>query len=394
MKRCLIVLLVLLLAAAWSTGCPKRRAPDQAGPGKAKEGAAQKKKKQMERELEAIEQHAAQCPRELEVVLGKLRDFEGRTKDRYLLQKAERVRERAHELFDLEAKSISQKLLREAKEITEGGHFERALRKLEKFPKIFLQTKWAKSIEAERDRIHVLKDARLQYNEILDKLAKFKEMNEYDMALGVIESFGLIEKFKDSGWGEELEKEIEEIQKLRKEQLAKKAAEAKFRWEAIFNKKDLYNWDLRDPEAFAIQDQTLVVNGDKKNQDNNEAFARVGEDNWEDYIVLLQFKIVRGEGFHLAVRGKIEGGRRQFVMVPFMSYDFDMGRWQRVKVDVRGKEVNWVRLGEFAQGSEEAKYPIGSMGIIADPGNEIHFKAIRIKILKKGPPVKKEAEKG
>ncbi len=263
--------------------------------------------------------------------------------------------------------------------------FAPAREALAAFPQKFRATESGKAIDALRERVEKAARASDRAREVMDKANRMRKLHAHARAVGVLEGFGLIEEFQGTREAEAVAALLVEVRAEAEDAEARKAEEDKVPWIDLFvSGKDRglpTDWQLQYGE-WDVEEGALigVAEGTKG------AFIRTGADAWQDYVIELEFNIMRS-GFELMLRGSIneESNRREYERVSFDESRFERSAWHRIRVEVRGDRRTALRLDTFDEVDPNRALldnTSGGIGIFID--GEVKFRAIRVKVLKEG----------
>ncbi|GIW70657.1 MAG: hypothetical protein KatS3mg102_0199 [Planctomycetota bacterium] len=292
------------------------------------------------------------------------------------------------------------------------GQLEEALQLWAAVPGSFRRVQaWADKAMPEIERLERLALARAEAEPLLAKAEQYAAAGEYERALGVLEGFDL-ERYRDTTWGERIaalreqyrgggseaaqqqavarikEKEAQQAAERERQRAQKRrddlARLASMPWENLG--VDLMIYKLPEPtpkESWKPVDKELHgTAGAALSQWGGEigAIAGVGKPDWQDYLLELEYKVVRGS-FSLGVRAS---GRGFVKLEPELVKD---GNWHKLTVLVYGYDED--AFQEMLAGGRTRKIAYDSMrdslagGICfaLHPQSEVHFRDIKVKVI-------------
>ncbi|MCZ6691872.1 MAG: hypothetical protein O7H41_19980 [Planctomycetota bacterium] len=148
-------------------------------------------------------------------------------------------------------------------------------------------------------------------------------------------------------------------------------------WVVLFDGKDDSGLSYAGTQRYwKIEGGALVA----RNSSGVPIFAVAGEDDWKDYYVRFQFRIVKGE-FTFGGRGarSASSGGMMFSNIKPRFSGYKPDKWYKIHCEVVGDWIKWVRLDNYRFESISAESPTGPFNFGVLDGAEIHFKGIQVK---------------
>ncbi|MDF1660636.1 MAG: hypothetical protein P1V97_02605 [Planctomycetota bacterium] len=240
------------------------------------------------------------------------------------------------------------------------------------------------AFEKLRRELHGGNSAGDRADEIVKKAARMSRYHFYENALGVLESFLAVEAFKNSPFAKKIEAEISKTKKAAEEWEVKRAKEDKIPWFKLFVREKASlrlerNFEKPDSDdAFSLRNKILVSD----NREDSPVRLVLGRsDNWQDYIVEIDFQLVKGN-FTMGLRAK-NWRAEKYDKVPFNISKYKRRSWSKVRIHVEGSKANVVSLDNFEVEEITLEESDGGLILIFDANSVIEIRSLRLKLLKK-----------
>lgn len=240
------------------------------------------------------------------------------------------------------------------------------------------------AFEKLRRELHGGNSAGDRADEIIAKASRMSRYHFYENALGVLESFLAVEAFNSSPFAKKVKAEIEKTKKAADEWQVKKAEEDKIPWFKLFVREKAAlrlerNFEKPDTDdAFSLRNKILVSD----NREDSPVRLVLGRsDTWKDYIVEIDFQLVKGN-FTMGLRAK-NWRAEKYDKVPFNISKYKRRSWSKVRIHVEGSQANVVSLDNFEVEEITLEESDGGLILIFDPNSVIEIRSLRLKLLKK-----------
>lgn len=373
-------IIVFLILALTLTACSSENAPSRKPVQKPvqMESAEDLRLSDLQAHLEQLESYAESQPTHLETILGQIENFKAEASGTGFVKKAENLAVKARERFAREAQAAYNKLRAEADKAPSA---RAAVALLGEYPPEFRSTEWQGKID---NAIKPLKKEADAYTELENLRDNVKEkLKDHNLEA----AFELVEKFPEplrkdfpkigTAWKElhsELAPKVEAVRERRRKEDA-------LPWEELFTGADMNEWEVQTGD-WKVEDGCIACAYDG----GQHAFISCGseESAWDNFILELEFDIVKGNFLVLGVRGKNVSGHSEFDQISFTPNQFPSGRFHNVTVEARGdlytiseKESKNV----FTQ-KADSNYPKGFLGFFILPDSEVRIRKVRLKHLK------------
>ncbi len=149
----------------------------------------------------------------------------------------------------------------------------------------------------------------------------------------------------------------------------------------LFNGEDRKGWNTRndangtwnvDPVEKSLRGENTQVGAV-----TNERLLWIfkGEREWADLDLTFESRILKGDGFHVAVRVGASGS-------DVIRFQTETQRWQTITVEYRGSTAR-IRMpnGQVDSLGLENRSPSGFVGFGIEPGGLVEFRNIRVKVV-------------
>lgn len=373
----LCALLVLTVAVACGNG---------GGDDGAKELA--EKRKSMEDKLQRYKQSLTQSPDKYPSYRAKIKAVAAQCEEelpelqsqaKSLLSSAKAGYKKAAETEFGELKKRVDEGIKKLGGIKDSGTLEQTIQELEDalvgFPKAYMVFVADKHEELRRS-LAAQKSVGHRAREVLTKAQRMRRFHRYKQAIGVLESFSLVARFRDSPFAAKMNSEIDKVKKEAEEWAKKKAEEDKIPWQTIFRQGGmLINFQINGSSA-QVEDGVATVESE-----GEFATLITGDESWVDYILDIEFKIYRG-GFSLGVRFDGDLNAENYDKLDLREGDYSALNWHRVRVHVSGNKAEVVSLASFDVAEASLKNDKGKFFIAVTGTDKIQLRTVRVKVLK------------
>jgi len=238
-------------------------------------------------------------------------------------------------------------------------------------------SQFQKDIDELRVSLSVARQASKTYREVSQKSARMRRYHFYENALGLLDSYILVPAYAKSAFGARVRQAITTTKKEAEDYAKKESASDNIAWATILGKgTGLQNFTQYGASGtISAEDTQLVCD----NREDSSTFLVTGNPKWQDYVLDLEFKIVR-KGFGLAVR--LSDDRQKFDLIPITDRDFSRLSWIKARVKVQGDKVQVISFTTFDVKEMTLTAPAGRFGIEIEPKSKVIFRNIRFKLLK------------
>lgn len=221
-------------------------------------------------------------------------------------------------------------------------------------------------------------------DEIIEKARRMSRYHFYENALGVLDSFLAVEAFKSSPFASKVKSEIDKTKKARDAWEEKKAEQDKIPWFKLFvSEKAALRLERNflkpdSDDAFSLRNKMLISDN---REDSPVRLVLDRSDTWKDYIVEIDFQLVKGN-FTMGLRAK-NWRQQKYDTVPFNISKYKRLNWSKVRIHVEGKQANVVSLDNFEVEEVSLEESDGGLILIFDPNSVVEIRSLRLKLLKK-----------
>ncbi|MFH1422947.1 MAG: hypothetical protein ABIH42_09590 [Planctomycetota bacterium] len=270
-----------------------------------------------------------------------------------------------------------------AKKLIAEEKYGEAAAVYEKYYNNFSSPDTAERIRDEIFKLRKSESAAETYQRCKYAAESWVDMGEYNEALKNIDIF--LQECQDTYNAEKILEYKKEIEKLKSKADVLAKQEEQMPFQNLLSEEFSRSW-RENGRCWSEQNGIILC-------DNTESWTStraIGEDDWKDYIIEIEFEIVKG-GFDLGIRGIPSGreGIRNYQLVDIANEVWSSGAYHVVRVEVRKdkveisssdmKEKRFIRL--------EDKYAHGPIALFVREGSSAKFREIKIKHLEKVNPV-------
>ncbi len=344
------------------------------------------------RELEAL---VARNPSDFEAIEAQVYEIEALAPDTHAADSARRILEEVRADYDALAERKYKTAIDKVRDLADDERFNSAICALEEFVNKYPGSSSARKANEERFRLAKANQAKGAYDVFVHNLNTFRSVGEYERALEYAKERKPA-NLKDTPYEERLRECVEDLLAETQTHKNQKAREDALPWENIPGDGG---------NSWQTHGGTWQVEGGRVkgiNQVDRYGRFMVGEDNWKDYVVDMQFTL-RGGVFALGLRGlraadsePAYGFRRvraTNVSRTYITFDVCSGlqnadRTIDMKVTVRGNMViiQSPSLPETRYRKEKAlkdKHTHGPICIFLKRGAQVEFTRLRVKHISK-----------
>jgi len=377
-----IFCVIILLASCSSDERPAENKPapsDNAATEKKPATANDMRLDDLKAQYERIESYAASHPRELQMIITQLDSFKPQAEGTNFEKKAEDLAAKAQERFDEDARNTYEKLKEQAQGALTAGRAREALEVLGEYPAEFNSTEWQKKIDELSAPIEQEAEADRKFDIMTERVNEALEARNPEAALEIVKKYP--ESMRTGPRKTEWEKRHRELSMEVSDLEEKRRIEENLPWDELFSGGSMERWSAQAGE-WRLEDELIFGEclGD------SQGFIYCGTESapWDNFILELEFKIVKGEYLVLGIRGKNEDGRSVFDQITFGTDNFPPGKFHKVTVEVRA-DVYTIRPEGSAQTFTQKAEPGYSKGpicffIVND--SQVLIRKVRIKHLK------------
>ncbi len=310
-------------------------------------------------------------------------------------RKVDELEVEAAKAYEADLAKRIEETVAEARKLVKDGQEDRALSRLADLLDKASGTSHERTVEKELDRIQGMKRAASRWLQLQTIAEGFMRSEDWDRALGVLESFLLVKAWQESPEAAEAKKMLDEVKPKREEALKRRQTEASLPLLTLFkgDANDMQeNWEFENYDLVSVDDEkSLVVKYEDGDEDTVYMRPSIdGSDKWEDYVLYIEFKLEKGS-FYINWRGEIvttgegddaEKVRRFRPGWHVTPKEFATGKWHTIHVELRGPEARLVRFDPHAVGRKSAAEVAGDFEVRVDKGTEVHFKKNSVKVVK------------
>lgn len=215
-------------------------------------------------------------------------------------------------------------------------------------------------------------------NEVIEKAERMRKFHFYENALGILESFLLVERFKTSPSADRVKSLMETVRKEADEYKEQKAKEEKIPWQVIYKPgMDLLSFSTNPAECFENSRRGFTID----NRTKKDATAITGDPAWTDIAIELEFKTFR-YGFDFGVR--LSRDRSAFDKLSFSESDYPRLVMHHVRIELRGKTARIISFNDFTVKEVPLTRDAGRIGILISPKSKVQFRSIKMRKLDGG----------
>jgi hypothetical protein len=351
-------------------------------------GLAKKKRAEIEEKVKTISNALLNDPFSYDRTTGDAEKYELEAKEHGLGDLAEKlasVKKRARDEFETAAEKETAKAIDEARAYAVAGEMKKARNRLNGLPKNVQKEDrfWSKAL-AMLDEVSKMERAERYYERVTKaKLEQFKRYEDWERAQGLLEGFLAIPSFKASPRSKEVEAALADVKPQAEKLRSARASEQTIKWIPAFNggEKDLFQWDLSEPQALSVADKVLKFK--YEGDEGTGASMKFGEEAWEDYVVDIALKVEKGPLF-INFHGMLEEGERNWQQgAKFDAIDFpEKDRYYKIRIEARGGDLRWTQPGMSSPITKKLKNPKGPFEIRVLRGSKVEIKSVWVKVLK------------
>lgn len=233
------------------------------------------------------------------------------------------------------------------------GRIQEALGRMANIPPLLKGSSYLDKIVARTSELKSQQGIYLYAGNLFTKASKLAKYHRYEIALAVLNTFGLVPGKKPKELQSKLETLKEKIARERNTYKRDQEKIAKLPWYAVIHKRDLFNWQYNPvgSEYWDGQDYILMGKGSGSgakaswivletiptSKDPNNVDGLEGEE-LKNYICRFQFKIIEGSGFDFWAR--VIRDSNKLNALPLSTTKFKIGRWYDVRVVIRGSKIH------------------------------------------------------
>jgi hypothetical protein len=380
------VILLAIVAIATLSGCSSEEPPRQAVPKKpaqarpaAPESAEDARLASLKERYGKLQSFAMDNPRERDVVLHQIQVFHDDAAGTEYADKAATLAESVRKAFDDDAERTYRDIVKKAEDLKKAGNWRGALEVLREFPDEFTATKWRVEIDKLAEPLDKEAEADSRMDILREEVKQLLEEHNPESALTLVNKYP---KFMRTGEREKLWEELHKDLSARVKAIEdRRIKEDAIPWEDLFSKDAMGQCSAQSGE-WELRDGVIVG----KCPGGSHAFMACGgdADEWSNFILELDFKIVSGNMLVLGIRGKNVSGHSEFEQIEFNTGDYPSGSFHSLVIEARGKVITIRAKGSIEVQTKEAdaNYDKGFMGFFILPGAEVHIRKLRIKHLK------------
>ncbi len=306
-----------------------------------------------------------------------------------VVAKLESMKKEAREAFEKAAEKETKEACEQARKYAAEGDSKKARNRLNGLHKNIHKDDryWSQAQKTLEDVSRVERADRYYANVTKAKVDMFKRIEDWERAQGVLEAFLAIPAFAASPRSKDVTAALAEVKPNVEKVKAARATEQKIRWVPAFkgSNDDLFHWELADHGSVQVSGEMATFK--HANEDSSWLSMMYGQDDWEDYIVEIQFRVDREFAF-VNFRGYMEGegddrSRNWQEGAKLSTADFkDKDRFYKVRFEVRAGELRWSPPGASAPTTKKLKGPKGPFEIRIPKGGQITLKSVWVKVLK------------
>jgi hypothetical protein len=268
-------------------------------------------------------------------------------------------------------------LAKSTDQVSINGQLARLKSALDSFPE-GLKPLRAMDFEKLRRRVAEVETIGRRCRQLLAKIDRMASLNRYEEAQGVLDSFDLVSHFKGSPFRQIMKQQRADIEVAAADWAKKKEEEDKIDWQSLLSRGEgLSNWTLSPAESFVAKRQFI----DLVNKGDSIVKMECGDPAWVDYIVELEFQIVRGSGFVFGLR--INPDSPDYDSVEFQGDKYGLLNWVRVRIEVKGPLCRVINLDSYDVEEHDLGQKNGRLGVVLVEKGLLRFRQIRVKVLKK-----------
>jgi hypothetical protein len=364
-----------------------------AGPTAEEQAAAKRKRDALAKDVETISKALVNAPLDFERTVADCDKYLAQAKEigaKDLAQKLEGMKRDARTAYE----SAAERELTDANDKVRGylkaGDLEKARNRIRGIHKaLWKEERWVTRADRIVAALRQAERAEKYFDNITKRKSEsFRSRGDPARAQGVLEAFLAIPAFAESAKAKDVEAMLAAVKPEVEKAKAAKASESAVALQPAFTGKadELNAWDFTDTSS-------VIVGGDgvatfkHEIEESPTISMRYGGEDWEDYNIEVQFKLLKGEAY-VNFHGRLEGDEEK-------SWNFkpgvrvtteecsDSARWYKLRVEVRGKEVTWTPVGSTAPVTKKLESPAGPFEIrLTKRGSEMLIKAVFVKVLK------------
>lgn len=301
----------------------------------------------------------------------------------------DKMKKDADDAFAAGAEAKTKEAVEAARKLSGDGKAKEARKRIEGLPNRLRSTPQWKVCEDELAHLDQLERADAVWTWDQEKVKTMRGRGEWEKARGVYESFlalaEAVPAFKESVHAKEAEKAIAELKPELEKSHASKAAADSIKWIPAFSgrKADLAQWDIDLFDSANVDKEGVCVFKFGGGGENPYTYMRYGKDDWEDYVIEADVKIVKGP-VYLNVHGFPDGDGRKFTDVcQLQEFDVPKDKWVQLRLEARGGEITIFCNGSATStNGKKAKAEKGSFEFRIGRGAEIQLKKVWVKVYK------------